>query len=114
MRRADTAATSGGRVTTSIRQPRADSMILSENHHEALAESGRSPVSGEIVPCQWKTPFEMLAEQKPETIAAPTPVMESVAVKIAKPAIAELPRPPDDPGLEDDLALRNRTLATDG
>ena len=30
-----------------------------------------SPVSGEIVPCQWKTPFEMLAEQKAETIAAP-------------------------------------------
>ena len=31
-----------------------------------------SPVSGEIVPCQWKTPFEMVAEQKTETIAAPT------------------------------------------
>ena len=73
-----------------------------------------SPVSGEIVPCQWKTPFEMLAEQKPETIAAPTPVVESTPIKIAKPAMAELPRPPDDPGLDDDVGLRNRTLATDG
>ena len=75
-----------------------------------------SPVSGEIVPCQWKAPFEMLAEQKPETIAAPTPpsVVESVPIKIAKPAMGELPRPPDDPGLDDDIGLRNRTLATDG
>ena len=57
----------------------------------------------------------MLAEQKPETIAAPTPpsMVESVTVKIAKPAMAELPRPPDDPGLEDDIGLRGRTPATD-
>jgi HemY protein len=84
-----------------------------------------SPVSGEIVPCQWKTPFEMLAaEQKTETIAAPTPtptlaptpapVVESTPITIAKPAMAELPRPPDDPGLEDDVGLRNKTLVTDG
>ena len=77
-----------------------------------------SPVSGEIVPCQWKTPFEMLAEQKPGTIAAPTPapapVVESTPAKIAQPAMAELPRPPDDPGLDDDVGLRNRSLATDG
>jgi HemY protein len=77
-----------------------------------------SPVSGEIVPCQWKTPFEMVAEQKTETLAAPTPatapVVESTPIRIAKPAMAELPRPPDDPGLDDDAVLRNRTLATDG
>jgi len=87
-----------------------------------------SPVSGEIVPCQWKTPFEMVAEQKTETLAAPTPtptptptpapapapVIESTPIRIAKPAMAELPRPPDDPGLEDDAVLRNKTLVTDG
>jgi uncharacterized membrane-anchored protein len=44
----------------------------------------------------------------------PAPVVESTPVKIAKPAMAELPRPPDDPGLDDDLGVRNRTLATDG
>ncbi len=77
-----------------------------------------SPVSGEIVPCQWKTPFEMVAEQKTETLAAPTPatapVVESTPIRIAKPAMAELPRPPDDPGLDDDAVLRNKTLVTDG
>jgi HemY protein len=61
-----------------------------------------SPVSGEIVPCQWKTPFEMLAEQKTEKIAEPVPATESTPGRIAQPAMAELPRPPDDPGLEDD------------
>jgi HemY protein len=73
-----------------------------------------SPVSGEIVPCQWKTPFEMLSDQKPETIAAPTPVVESTPIRIAKPAMVELPRPPDDPGLEDDMVPRGKTLAADG
>ena len=80
-----------------------------------------SPVSGEIVPCQWKTPFEMVAEQKTETLAAPAPtprppapVVESTPIRIAKPAMAELPRPPDDPGLEDDVGPGNKSLVTDG
>ena len=76
-----------------------------------------SPVSGEIVPCQWKTPFEMVAEQKTETLAAPStptstpapaPVVESTPIRIAKPAMAELPRPPDDPGLDDDVGPRQQ------
>jgi hypothetical protein len=41
-------------------------------------------------------------------------VIESTPIRIAKPAMAELPRPPDDPGLEDDAVLRNKTLVTDG
>jgi uncharacterized membrane-anchored protein len=77
-----------------------------------------SPVSGEIVPCQWKTPFEMLAEPKPDTLSPPapaaTPVVESTPARTAQPAMAELPRPPDDPGLDDDIGIRNRSLATDG
>ncbi len=73
-----------------------------------------SPVSGEIVPCQWKTPFEMLAEQKTENLAEPAPVIESTPARTAQPVMAELPRPPDDPGLEDDLGAGGKTLVPDG
>ncbi len=58
-----------------------------------------SPVSGEIVPCQWKAPFEMQAVGNPVAIPASVPTIE-VSPKIEKPKMAELPRPPDDPGLE--------------
>ena len=67
------------------------------------ARAGRhSPVSGEIVPCEWKAPFDMLAEAKTEKIAEPAPVDRIHPPRIAQPVMAELPRPPDDPGLEDD------------
>ena len=56
----------------------------------------------------------MLSEPKAEKIAGPTPVIESAPARIAQPVMAELPRPPDDPGLEDDTAFRNKTLAPDG
>jgi HemY protein len=75
-----------------------------------------SPVSGEIVPCQWKTPFEMLAEPKPTPAPQAIETTETPAITV-KPIMAELPRPPDDPGLPDDdhdMADRpNRPLLTD-
>ena len=84
-----------------------------------------SPVSGEIVPCQWKAPFEMLtversmpavaqAAMKASAQAAqattqpnPAPMIVEPGIvashlKIPKPQMAELTRPPDDPGLDDD------------
>ncbi len=76
-----------------------------------------SPVSGEIVPSQWKTPFEMLAQEKaPPQPAAAIPVIEAPVTSI-KPAMVELPRPPDDPGLDDDSELSGsarKSLVTDG
>jgi HemY protein len=73
-----------------------------------------SPVSGEIVPCQWKTPFEMLgAAPKPASPApAAAPASSETPLKIEKPAMAELPRPPDDPGTDDDTP--QKSLAADG
>ncbi len=61
-----------------------------------------SPVSGEIVPCQWKQPFEMMAEvEKPKTAEQSTPPLVESHLKIEKPKMVELPRPPDDPGTDD-------------
>ena len=65
-----------------------------------------SPVSGEIVPCQWKAPFEMLASEKPVAATIGMPTIEA-AVKIEKPKMAELPRPPDDPGLDEDTSAKS-------
>ena len=76
-----------------------------------------SPVSGEIVPCEWKVPFEMIGEDEALTAAAAARPLET-----RKPA--ELPRaietfrPPDDPGLPDAEAglepASRRAVATDG
>ncbi len=61
-----------------------------------------SPVSGDIVPCEWKVPFEMLGEEPPAEI--PAPAAAATALKpIAKPPMAERLRPPDDPGLPEDF-----------
>jgi HemY protein len=65
-----------------------------------------SPVSGEIVPCQWKAPFEMLASEKPFAATVNLPSSEAV-VKIEKPKMAELLRPPDDPGLDEDVSAKS-------
>lgn len=51
-----------------------------------------SPVSGEIVPCEWKTPFEMISEEPIPVVAAPA------AQVIETPKALEQFRPPDDPG----------------
>jgi HemY protein len=69
-----------------------------------------SPVSGEIVPCQWKAPFEMLATEK-YTAVTPSIAAVEAPLKIGKPTLAELPHPPDDPGLDDDLS--SKSLARD-
>jgi HemY protein len=72
-----------------------------------------SPVSGEIVPCQWKTPFEMMAGvEKPSVALAPAAAISETRFKIEKPKMAELPRPPDDPGTDDDASPKS--LVTDG
>ena len=100
-----------------------------------------SPVSGEIVPCEWKPPFEMpggdlrLPQRGPEAetaamaeaapaeapAAAALPAAATVAqvAEAAKPATppgpAETFRPPDDPGVADEAdGDRDRRLAADG
>jgi HemY protein len=89
-------------LSRAIRAPR-DPMWVSDGvaSHRWVAVS---PVSGEIVPCQWKVPFEMMAvAEKPAPVVSSTTPVESVP-KISKPKMAELPRPPDDPGLDDATA----------
>ncbi len=59
-----------------------------------------SPVTGEIVPCEWKAPFEMLSAP----LQMPTPEPSGMTVSLPKQQAAEttataLPRPPDDPGV---------------
>ncbi len=57
-----------------------------------------SPVTGEIVPCEWKPPFEMAAGSHWQLNAdEETPLLETSA-EDAKPA--EQVRRPDDPGVE--------------
>ena len=57
-----------------------------------------SPVSGEIVPCEWKSPFDMPGEEAPPPAAAITSAAPP-GKKIELPRPAEHFRPPDDPGL---------------
>ncbi len=72
-----------------------------------------SPVSGEIVPCEWKSPFEMpvedhrIADTAPAAIASAKPHVKPVEL----PRAVEFIRPPDDPGPEVDV---RRPLAADG
>jgi HemY protein len=62
-----------------------------------------SPVSAEIVPCEWKAPFEMPGE--PEKLVAPTaPAPEKLAPSpkpVEPPRVVEAIRPPDDPGVHE-------------
>lgn len=62
-----------------------------------------SPVTGEIVPCDWKVPFDMLPPSAEEATQPAPFELSSLTVKApgAEPAKA-LPfqRPPDDPGVE--------------
>ena len=70
-----------------------------------------SPVSGEIVPCDWKAPFEMpeqLEADRPqalEAIAAPKPAAEAAPAPrtLEAPKMVQPQRPPDDPGLPEDF-----------
>jgi HemY protein len=73
-----------------------------------------SPITGEIVTCQWKAPYETTAlpEEKPAA-AAPQDLQSRMAIEAPKaeasksPAPIKLPRPPDDPGTEGEPLLRN-------
>ncbi|MEI8178070.1 heme biosynthesis HemY N-terminal domain-containing protein [Aestuariivirga sp.] len=68
-----------------------------------------SPVSGEIVPCEWKAPFEMpeqLEADRPaamEAIEAPKPAAEAAPRSLEPPKMVQPQRPPDDPGLPEDF-----------
>ncbi len=74
-----------------------------------------SPVSGEIVPCEWKAPFEMPEVTSPGPVE--TPGLQPLPRKIEKPRIVQQIRPPDDPGLAEDLGTpetaARKTLAAD-
>jgi uncharacterized membrane-anchored protein len=64
-----------------------------------------SPVSGEIVACVWKTPFDMPDEMEADRIPAPAattaPQIAAAPPRESVPAVVSQ-RPPDDPGLPDD------------
>ena len=67
-----------------------------------------SPVSAEIVPCEWKAPFEMPeqleADRAPE-LAAPDlePDPAPAPKPLEAPKMVTPQRPPDDPGLPEDF-----------
>ena len=77
-----------------------------------------SPVSGDIVPCEWKVPFEMLGEEVPAEIPATAAAIATRPKPAAKPPMAERLRPPDDPGLPEDFGEpelpARRGLAAEG
>ncbi len=65
-----------------------------------------SPVSGEIVPCEWRTPFEMPAEDQRIHRTAPAAAITSAKAPekpVDLPRPVEYVRPPDDPGLPEAL-----------
>jgi HemY protein len=60
-----------------------------------------SPVTGEIVPCEWKVPFDMLPQaeaEQPTSVAVPTLAGKVATVSDKAHEIA--PPPADDPGIE--------------
>ena len=83
-----------------------------------------SPVSGEIVPCEWKAPFEMPEQLEPDRLPQPQPAAAEPPPQEAAPRTLEAPkmvvpqRPPDDPGLPEDFdsprASAPRSLPADG
>ena len=83
-----------------------------------------SPVSGEIVPCEWKAPFEMpeqleadrpLAAEVMEAIEAPQPAPDAAPRTLEAPKTVQPQRPPDDPGLPEDFDTpRGRSLPAEG
>ena len=67
-----------------------------------------SPVSGEIVPCEWKQPFDMPEQPEPD-LPAPPPAVEAPKPAEPPPRLIEAPQrvtpvhQPDDPGLPEDF-----------
>ncbi len=75
-----------------------------------------SPVTGEIVPCEWKAPFEMLAQTAIVNDAAGSPSVSLVALAAKnpeEPSNIPQPRLPDDPGV-DSVSDRDETRITGG
>ncbi|HUR44010.1 MAG TPA: heme biosynthesis HemY N-terminal domain-containing protein [Aestuariivirga sp.] len=58
-----------------------------------------SPVSGEIVPCEWKSPFEMPEDRITDAPAVAIAAVKPQAKPVDLPRPVEYLRPPDDPGL---------------
>ena len=87
-----------------------------------------SPVSGEIVPCEWKAPFEMPEIAEPaatirppepqQAPAPPPPPQEAPPKSLEAPKMVIHQRPPDDPGLPEDFDApqvpARRSLPADG
>ena len=78
-----------------------------------------SPVSNEIVPCEWKAPFEMPDQLEADQPTAPPAAAISAPVKaIDAPKLVVPQRPPDDPGLPEDFdaspQASRKTLSADG
>jgi HemY protein len=82
-----------------------------------------SPVSGEIVPCEWKAPFEMPEQLEADAVTAisapaAATVLAAPVKAIEAPKMVVPQRPPDDPGLPEDfdapLRGTGKTLAADG
>ncbi len=82
-----------------------------------------SPVSGDIVPCEWKAPFEMPEQIEPDRPrelppeAGPPPA-EPPPKSLEAPKMVVPQRPPDDPGLPEDFdspqTTTRRSLAAEG
>jgi HemY protein len=82
-----------------------------------------SPVSGEIVPCEWKAPFEMPEQLEPDR-PRPEPQEATPAPQHTPPKSLEAPRmvipqrAPDDPGLPEDFdapqSAARRSLPAEG
>ncbi len=84
-------------LSSAIRAPR-DPMWVADG--VALPRwSALSPVTGEVVQCQWKPPFEILQDAEIEQSATPV-FIETTVKEIEKPQTVTLQRPPDDPGID--------------
>lgn len=77
-----------------------------------------SPVSGEIVPCEWKAPFDMPEQLEADSPAGLLPKAEPPPKAIEAPQRVIHQRPPDDPGLPEDFDKPptpiQKSLAADG
>jgi HemY protein len=85
-------------LARALRAPR-DPMWVSDGV-ASLRWTPVSPVTGQIVPCEWKVPYEMLGETEPPTPLEASAGQEAITpVLLEKPKKVEPVRPPDDPGL---------------
>jgi HemY protein len=63
----------------------------------ALRWTPVSPVTNEIVPCEWRSPFELPSGGQ---LQFQPDLGTAIASKIETNAATSIPRPPDDPGVE--------------